>query len=696
MNTILKTFLSSALALAISSTALNTTYAADIKPAAENAVSSVELKPEDISFEYVSTVYNGQVQKPAVKAIANGEALTENTDFTVEYPEDCTDAGVKTVTVNGLGGYSGTFSATYIIEPLNISNSKVVFSASAKPCIYNGFEQTPEFTLKANGITIPNDNYAAVFSNNVNVSDKASCEFTFSGNFEGKKTVEFKISKADRDDINIQLNVRPGEKVVYDLSSILPKGASFGAPNYPNFDFPDNGLPIIAFNELRLTCGELASDSAVTVPVIGADNYNDFYVNVYLTRYEKIVPKLVIKPIVREYNGEDIQPEELADAGCYAEVNGAKIEGEWIFWNDVKGDPHTSIPFSFTFTPTDERYESVDGIVSITINKISAKDFSARINSDNIDIGKTVIFTASGVPEDRADKLRITCTPSEWVSYTEYHSPHQNESDFRYKFSFPYNDGIYTITATLPEDEFHFGASSSCTVTVGDYVPPEEQTPDNVTTDKELSEMIAAAPMNGFVSAEGMRVISREHIAAAAAKKLTLEVKLNNTYTWIFKTESLSSALDLDLKAAVIPAVLTDKIGGTAAASFTVSEKKLGSSSELRIDLKKTNDKFASLFYYNTNGTLDYVDCAGIEADHTVEFKLEKSGKYVVITDNETKMFGDINNDRAFKLSDIVELLNLYVNDNIPTGNTFKYDIDRNGLIDLNDIVILLDHYVNS
>lgn len=697
MNIILKKSLSSALVLTLLSTAaIDTAYADNTGNVSAGAANTVDLKSEDISFEYVSTAYNGQALKPAVTVTSNGVMLTENTDFTVSYPADCVNAGVKTISIIGIGGYSGSFSATYEIKPLDVSTNSVDFSAAASSCRYNGFEQIPEFTLKANGITIPKDSYTTVFSNNINASDKASGEFTFSGNFTGKRTAEFTISKAERDDIDIELNVHPGERVNYDLSFLLPDGASFGTPRYFSLDFPDGGRPIIAFNELRFICGALESDTSISVPVIGANNFVDFYVNVYLTIYEKTVPKLVINPIVREYNGDDISSDELPTSGCYAEVNGTKIEGEWTFWKDVSGEPHTALPFVFTFEPSDDRYDSVDGIVFITVNKIAAKDFSVRLNVSQIAVGKNPILTVSGVPEDRVDELQITCGNANGdFSFSEYHSPYRDDLDLRYKLSFPYNDGIYTVTASLPEDEYHAAASSSCTVTVGDYVPPEEQLPDKITTDKELSDMIAAAPMNGFVSAIGMRSIPKELVKAAAAKRLTLEVKLNDTYTWVFKMEKLSSALDLNLSSAVIPPVLTKRIGGTVACSFTVSEKNLGADTELRVTLKNSNDRFANLFYYNTNGDLEFVTCARIEADRTAELKLEKSGKYVVITDNETKLLGDINNDRVFNLSDIVEFLNMYANQAVPSGNIAKYDINRDSTVNLNDIITLLNIYVN-
>ncbi len=697
MNKILNNFLSSALVLTLLSTApINTAYAASAVSISANAATTVELKSENISFEYVSTTYNGQARKPAVTVTSNGTTLIENTDFIVSYPEDCTNAGVKTVSIKGIGGYSGTFSATYEIRPLDISVSNITFSAVADPCRYNGFEQIPEFTLKANGITIPKSSYTTAFSNNINASNNASCEFTFNGNFSGKRTVEFQILKAECGDVDIELNVRPNEQIIYDLSAFLPEGASFGTPGYFSLDFPENGKPVVAFNELRLTCGQLTSDTAVSVPVIGANNYTDFYVNVYLKRYDKIVPNLVIKPIIREYNGKDIQPKDLVAAGCYAEVNGSKLEGEWEFWKTISGEPHTALPYSFTFEPEDASYESVGGVVFITINKIAAKDFSVRLSSNNIDLGKTSILTVSGVPEDRVDELKIECEDNpEDFWFIEHHSPYQDESELRFKLNFPYLDGNYTVTASLPEDGIHAAAKASCTITVGDYVPPEEQLPDNITTEEELSEMIAVAPMNGFVSTMGMRSISKELVTAAAAKNLTLEVKLNDTYTWVLKTEKLKSALNLNLSSAVIPSVLTEKIGGSAACAFTVFEKNLGSYTELRVTVKNSDARFANLFYYNTDGGLDFVTCARIEADHTAELKLEKSGKYVVITDNETKLLGDIDNDRVFNLTDIVHFLNLFVNQKIPSGNIYKYDINRDDKVNLDDVSRLLNLYVN-
>ena len=70
---------------------------------------------ENIRLEYISTEYNGEEQKPRVIVTSDGEQLIEDTDFTVRYSTNCTNAGKKTIIITGKGNYSGHFSTTYMI-----------------------------------------------------------------------------------------------------------------------------------------------------------------------------------------------------------------------------------------------------------------------------------------------------------------------------------------------------------------------------------------------------------------------------------------------------------------------------------------------------------------------------------------------------------------------------------------------------
>lgn len=707
MNNLLKTTLSSVLAASLLSVSMNFSGAAaafadensaSADGSAASEVNKTELRSENIKFEYLSTVFNGKTQTPAVTVSSGGKTLVEGTDFSVSYPEDAVNAGLKTLSVSGLGSYSGSFSATYRILPLDVSGSDVQFTAVADPCTYNGFARTPEFQLAANRVNIPGTNYTKNYSNNVNASDKAVCEFIFNGNFTGKRTAEFTISKAKHDDLDLEIPLdlaaaNGAYNFTYDLSRLLVQGAHFGAPVYSPWDFP-NGDPTVAFNELRCTVCDSVNNVVVSVPVLDADNFVQFSVNFYFKDSKKICPKLFIAPIIHEYDGEPVSGDEFEKSGCYAYVNGNRISGRWIFWKEQSGEPHTASASSFTFEPDDPAYESVDSVVFITVNKIAAPSISVRLNRDSVEVGVDPILTVSGVPDELLDQLKIECSPlPEQFSFEEY----PTRSSPKFKLSLPYERGIYTITASIPGDDYRLTAEASAEINVGKYVPPEQQITDKVTTAEELAELIAAAPVNGFVTAQGMRSLSEASLQAASQKRLTLEIKLNDTYTWILRTADVpadTSSLDLELGSAAIPAVLTERIGGTVVNSFTVSGKNFDDFAELRITMKNSKlDKFANLFFYNSNGELEFDSCMRIESDNTVKFPVTKSGKFVIITDSETKLPGDLDNSGKLELNDVTYLLRAYINDDFST-DLYKFDIDLDGKFTLYDVTKLLRIYL--
>ena len=78
--------------------------------------------PTKFSFEVSqpeSLVYDGQphYQEVNVTDKTTGATLTENVHYTLEYSENVTDAGEKTVTITGIGDYTGVIDRTYQIEP---------------------------------------------------------------------------------------------------------------------------------------------------------------------------------------------------------------------------------------------------------------------------------------------------------------------------------------------------------------------------------------------------------------------------------------------------------------------------------------------------------------------------------------------------------------------------------------------------
>ena len=95
------------------------------------------LSGDTVTLSADAVTYNGTEQKPAVTVTG----LTENTDYTVTYPEDMTNASQKTITITGKGNYAGTVEKTFEIQPLD------TISAHAAVVIYNGVANTYTFDL---------------------------------------------------------------------------------------------------------------------------------------------------------------------------------------------------------------------------------------------------------------------------------------------------------------------------------------------------------------------------------------------------------------------------------------------------------------------------------------------------------------------------------------------------------------------
>ena len=86
--------------------------------------------------------YNGDEQKPTVTVSYNNKALTENTDYTLTWTTDCTNAGEKTVTINFKGNYNGTTQETFEIKQkeIGIDWGPTMFLP------YNGMSKVPSAT----------------------------------------------------------------------------------------------------------------------------------------------------------------------------------------------------------------------------------------------------------------------------------------------------------------------------------------------------------------------------------------------------------------------------------------------------------------------------------------------------------------------------------------------------------------------
>lgn len=92
--------------------------------------------------------YNGedQKQKPIVKS--GNTALLEGRDYELKYSEDTVNAGKVTVTVEGVGNYSGKVTRTY-----NITKRQIVLGSNTRSKVYDGTALTDDEVIEAGADT---------------------------------------------------------------------------------------------------------------------------------------------------------------------------------------------------------------------------------------------------------------------------------------------------------------------------------------------------------------------------------------------------------------------------------------------------------------------------------------------------------------------------------------------------------------
>lgn len=651
------------------------------------------MKSDNFTLEYTEITYDSKEHKPTISAKIGDNELAEGTDFTVEFPEDCTSAGEKKILVSGAGAYSGELELSYTIKPLDITKTEGI-SVNVPSCVYNGDAQCPKAIVKFGEKTLTEGvDFIAEYSNNINstVSDKAKCVLAFRGNYTGTRTTLFDIAKAPSDDREIIIKANRGKNTVFSLSSLKPSGASFGTPIYDSDDFEPTNKPKIAFNELKFALNsELQGSTEIRVPIKNQKNYEDYELVFTVESAEKSVPTLVIRKISKGYDGEPITVNALVENGSYAELDGQRIDGTWSFIGEPPVSP-CNAAIQVLFSPSDSSLETAYGVAEVSVSKLRAVGFSVSVNPSHAEIGESVSVKVSGIPDDYSGEIRVKSSGegAEGFSMTKI-------SDTEYTAQFPEADALYTFTAELVGDEIYAANTDEFTVRVGNANLPEEEIPARVTTDEELAKMVVFAEEGTEITAEGCKSIPAEIVESAAQKRLILRVKLNDTYTWVIKTNELSrvDTLNLALTPAVIPYVLRERIGGDTSASFTMGANNLGSGAVLEVTANYNDNipRFANLFLYNTNGELEFVSCNRVNENGKAELAISKRGKYVVLTDTETKMLGDLNNDMMISAKDATAVLKIVVG--ITKESNMKGDTDGDGIITAKDATQILKYVV--
>ncbi|MBR5798855.1 MAG: glycoside hydrolase family 25 protein [Lachnospiraceae bacterium] len=185
-------------------------------------------------------VYTGAAKKPAVTVLdktLDNKKLKKDVDYTISY-SDNKNAGTARYTIKGKGKYTGTYTGTFQIKPVNLGDmmqeglgnpivkDDVTIRLSKYIYTYNGKKQTPTVTVKYKGKTLKNNtdftiDYEAL--NHYKNSDERIgaddylLDIVFKGNFKGEALAGYRINPVN----------------VSKLSVIVPKQLYNGQPHKP-------------------------------------------------------------------------------------------------------------------------------------------------------------------------------------------------------------------------------------------------------------------------------------------------------------------------------------------------------------------------------------------------------------------------------------------------------------------------------
>ena len=160
---------------------------------------SFTIAPKSIASEEIAVAkiedqsWTGNAIIPDI-TVKNGEAeLVKDQDYTVEY-SDNENAGIATVTIAGMGGYSDSKTVTFkIIKSLNSDGFTI---EKIDDQLWTGEEIKPSVTMKDGSVTLQAEtDFIVIYSNNIGLG-LAEARIEGRGCYSGDTTLTFNIVKS--------------------------------------------------------------------------------------------------------------------------------------------------------------------------------------------------------------------------------------------------------------------------------------------------------------------------------------------------------------------------------------------------------------------------------------------------------------------------------------------------------------------
>ena len=276
-----------------------------------------------------NAVYDGKVHKwsPAVTD-KEGNALVEGTDYTVEYStSDFTNVtGTITVTITGIGNYTGTVTRTYEITP----KAYTVTTESAKK-VYDGTALTAGGKIE--GIV---DGETVEFTTTGSRTVEGTSKNTYSLKWNGSAIqTNYKLAKESIGDLTVTpKSIIPDEP---DTPDDKKTGITVSNPKDSKYDGQEHrevltvkdtktGKDLIANKDYTVVYSDdLVNAGTVTIKVSGLGNYSGSFTKTY--KITKRLVTLTSATVSKTYDGQALTNTSITVSGDgFVEGEGASYE----------------------------------------------------------------------------------------------------------------------------------------------------------------------------------------------------------------------------------------------------------------------------------------------------------------------------------------------------------------------------------
>ena len=258
----------------------------------------------------VTQIYTGSPIEPAVTFMNGDYVLVEGTDYTLSYSNNV-NPGTATITVTGIGNYTGTKSLGFMINRRNIAEVTVAPIASQT---YTGSAITPAISLSYNGTELTANTDYQIYSTSFTNAGTYNITIYGRGNFCESTTVSFTVDPRPI----AEATIAPIDNKVYT-----------GSTYTPSLTVAYNGISLYSGRNYTVAYTDNINAGTATVTLTGTGNFTGTTTTSF-TINPRDISSAYLSPIPSQaYTGAEITPAVTITYGSRQLTAGAEYNASY-------------------------------------------------------------------------------------------------------------------------------------------------------------------------------------------------------------------------------------------------------------------------------------------------------------------------------------------------------------------------------